>query len=169
MKRLFKLIAIASLLNFAIPAFALERPQIQFDKRSWIVSYQGTTAEQVLIEFVPEGQGVESWSELLSTQFLIGMQQQMPIAEYVEKAKKTISAKCPAVRWKTLKQTEEGAMYEWGVDACKGIDDQSELTRVIRGAEGLHVLRYVIKRSPFPTDKRAEWTRLLSEIKLLRD
>jgi hypothetical protein len=169
MNRWMKILSVVCVLNGVLPAFALERPELHFDQRTWIVGYQGRGPGQVLVEFVPEGQKIDAWTELVSAQFLIGKQKEMTVPQYVESAKKVVMDKCPAARWREIRTGEEDALYEWSVDACKGVDDQSQLTRVMRGTEGLHVLYYAIKRSPLPVEKRDEWSRLLGETKLLRD
>ncbi len=169
MNKLWKFLWIVSLIWAAAPALALERPEIHFDDRTWTIAFQGVRGDQLGIDFVPDGQTAQNWSEMLSTQFLIGMQDTLSVPDYVARAKQTISRQCPAVRWKAVRESPEEALYEWNVDACKGVEDQSELTRVLRGEEGLHVLRYVIKRSPLPAEKRTQWTRLLGETKLLKD
>ena len=167
LKSLLWVIVGAPVLFSAGAAAALERPEIHFDDQTWVVGNQATAGDILAVEFIPEGQTIDNWSEMVTSQLFSGFIKPGGVALLLDKTKNNLSQKCPAIRWKVVRQSESDAVYEWGVDACKGVDDQSEIARIIQGNEGIHVLHYAIKKSPIPSEKRVEWTRRLEETRLL--
>ncbi len=156
----FLLIALAT-------AWAFERPEIHFDKRTWKVGHQSSKGDQTMVEFVLENESVGNWSELVTTQLFAGLQEKMSVAEYVAAMHKSIGERCPKVKWNTIRSGDTDAVYEWSVSACSGVADQSEIARVFKGLEGIHIVHYAMRKPDMPAASRKEWLGLLERARLL--
>ncbi len=145
-----------------------ERPLIPFDDRKWKVGYQNAVNNMLITEFVLEGETVENWTELVTVQLFIGLETATPEA-MVSTSKKILEETCKSPYWKELKKGENDILYEWSIKGCSSGPDQSELSRVIRGKDGMHVIHYAIKKVPMPKDKRARWIEALTKTEIVKD
>ncbi len=149
-------------------ALALERPELHFDKRKWKQGFQANQSNQRLVEYVLEGETVENWSELVTAQLLLGVQEKSTLDEYLKFSEKVLRGSAKGnVEWKVIRRGPKEVLYEWKLTNDPKIPDQHEIARVIVGREGFHVLHYAAKTSKLPDDKRQEWIRLLSAARIL--
>ncbi len=149
------------------PSPAFERPEIHFDDRIWKVGYEVARENQIMVEFILENETIDHWTELVTTQFFKNLQQKTSLENYLASTKKSIQERCASLQWNVVRSTKSDVIYEWSVSGCAGVADQSEIARVIKGAEGIHVLHYAIRAPALPSKKRKEWLALLTQARLL--
>ncbi len=150
----------------AIPLDKLERPVIVFDQRSWKLGYQNAANNQVIAEFVVDGQTVQNWTELVTAQLFLGLRSEPRY--YVQYVKEKTAAACPDAQWNTIQESPYDVMYEWSVRNCSKAPDQSEIARVILGADGLHVLHYAIKAKEMSAENRQKWIECLKASQIVK-
>lgn len=161
------LAACFTLLLASSPVSAFERPEIRFDSRTWKVGHQASSKNQIMVEFVLDSETVENWTELVTTQLISGLDTKTTIADYIAGTKQSIENRCPSLKWNTIRTRETDAIYEWSVSSCKGVPDQSEIARVFKGVEGIHIVHYAVRKSAMSPLKREEWIGLLEKARLL--
>src|SRR5215813_5028757 len=161
--------AIASLglfLMFSLTAYATERAQPEFDHRHWKLGWSRNNGEAIFEEYVLEGETVENWSELITSQFYPGLQK-VTNPDLFEGGKRAyLSLVCPEIVWKSLYQTPGERMWEWSIQGCQGQQDQSEIARLVRTQQGFHILHYAIKKVPLYDNIRQLWINKLKAFKI---
>ena len=108
-------------------------------------------------EYVLPGETVKNWSQLVTLQFLPGLQEQTNPDIFEARMKKDLARVCPDVKWESIKQDEASRLWAWSVQGCPGQPDQSELARLVSTNQGFHIVHYAIKKAPMPDDKRSLW------------
>ncbi len=137
----------------------LERPVIVFDKRQWKLGYQDSRANQVIAEFVLEGETVQNWTELVTAQLFIGLRSEPRY--YVEYVKKETARTCPGAKFEILREAPYDVTYAWSIRGCAAAADQAEVARVVLGLDGTHVLHYAVKTGEWPAAERQKWQECL--------
>lgn len=172
MKKLFltkiSLILAASLAS-AVPAFAMERPEIHFDKKEWKLAARTNKNSILTLVFIPKNEEAAAWSESVTAQYFPGLQARVTPEQYADKIKQGLQSKCPAAEWRIVRALPGDLTYEWSLSACSGVPNQSEIARIIKGNEALHILHYAHSKPEMPAAKKAEWLKLLSDSKLKND
>ena len=144
----------------------LERPVIVFDKRDWKRVTQEVKNNIVVAQFLPDGERLQDWNELVTAQLYIGLRTEPRYyAKYVQE---TAVATCPGTQWQIVRETPYDVMYEWGVKGCDKAPDQSRIGRVILGTDGLHILEYAIKLGEMPADDREKWIGCLEASQIVK-
>lgn len=141
------------------PLFAQETVEAIFDARKWKLGSENYNSEKKAMtkEFVLEDQSAENWTELITLQFIEGLQDRVRVSEILDKVQTGMKTACPSVKWITLSQERDNALYTWSIKGCPGQPDQTEIARVLAGQEGMHVWHYASKNPDIDTEKKKEW------------
>ena len=147
-------------------ALSLERAEFPFDGRNWKKGFQNVQKNQLIIEYVLEGETVNDWTELVTQQFFLGLAGDNIPQRLAEKNEEHIRQDCPNVIWETLDHSEHSVLYSWSIENCAGNADQAEVARIIQGPKGIHHLHYATKKMPLSEDVRDRWRRLLNQAEI---
>ena len=121
-----------------------------------------------LVEYVPSGQTLANWRELLTIQGLDdrrGPQAPRPVMDELE-AK--MRARGGELEWKVIEEDERSVTYEWTLHGANGIEDQGELVRLIRGNDALHRAAYAYKGIPLAPERRSNRLELLRHARVVK-
>ena len=167
-----KLLSVLGLIFLLAPtSYAAEKVKIVFDGRQWELGWSApknlAASEETTDEYVLHGESVESWTELVTVQFFPGLQKNVSQEVYITGMKVHFLKACPGLVWKDVRVSEKDSMYEWTVANCGGVNDQSEIARVVRTGRGVHVWHYAIKKSPMPSDRQTEWIKNLDAFQVV--
>ena len=145
-----------------------------FDPREWTVGHQAATPRQRIIEFVPPGQKITAWTELLTVQTLAKPQPAPDIDALAASAYEPLSKRCPAgvtrnvIQRQIASSTEAASLlYEWGLKDCPPDADLHEVARIIYGRFTIFRLAYAAKTSALEPAKRDRWIRDLSAARII--
>lgn len=148
--------------NFQIPKEEVEL--------GWKVGNQREVPERYsLTELVRKDEDIKSWSELVTIHNFALPPGGHTLAESVEGAfnavKNALELQCPGSKeWNVLEKSETSILYEWiSVGPCDPWPKQHEIAKLLFGKSNLFQLRYTIKTSEMPADKRSRWIKVLSE------
>ena len=144
-----------------------EKVQLHFDDRQWEVGYNAKNNEQGIIEYVLKGESVSAWSELVTAQIMFGLQTKVSAREYMEDMEKNIKKMCPNAKWDVIVDGANDILFEWQVADIPNYADQYEITRIINGNEGIHIIHYATKKPPISSERRSEWIKLLKSATLV--
>lgn len=144
-----------------------------FDNREWILGWsieqdrtQTPPKGTVFQEYVLKGETVQNWSELVTIQFFPELQDKVSLENFEQSNKANMLKICSNVQWKTLSSNDKERVWEWSIKNCAGQSDQSEIARIIKTKEGIHVFHYAIKKSNFSDVDRKLWLNNLNLIKI---
>jgi tetratricopeptide (TPR) repeat protein len=130
-----------------------------FDDRRWDCAYARVTTEFIYQEFVPRGDRLSEWHELVTVQ-AVGVTPSVGLADYVEHRRSVVAARFVdgAFDWQMLVRHHDGLIYSWTLENDVAAVDQLELVRVVRGVRAINSLHYAI-RAPLEeaAAARAQW------------
>nr|WP_277606385.1 hypothetical protein [Acinetobacter sp. NIPH 2699] len=134
------------------------------DISNWKVGYQKQfgVGKGYIREFIPINDSIGQWSKMLSIEFLEG--NKSTPQEFTDQFMAQRKSQCPSTEFKILESDTDNIYYQANFPECMGHLKQSELTRVIRGNDGLHRISYSTKGDL----TEADTTKWLNEFKQAR-
>lgn len=142
------------------------REGLQFSlpvEQKWVTGNAYTIEGKYSItELVPEGETINSWSELITIQNFASasgtpaqvLDQLMAIRERL----------CPgSTQWNIIQKDERSILYEWRAAPCAGYPEQHEIARIIDGNWNRFRIAYTVKLGEIRAEKRNSTIQYLSE------
>ncbi len=118
-----------------------------------------------MFEFVPKGQTVDNWKELITLQFYPKLKN-VQVAGFETTFIRELAAHEPQAQAKQISTSPEDVLFEWKVVNSKLNPDQFELDRIIKGKEGLHMIHYAVRTSALSDNEEKKWLNFLRSAKL---
>ena len=143
-----------------------------YDLEEWTPANQSGNRTQRIIEFVQNGQAIESWTELLTIQTLKMPRKPPAVDALVAAAADTVIKRCPGKVTSNVIAREESAstvksvLFEWSVKDCPPDADQHEVARILYGKFNIFRIAYVAKTSLLEPEKREKWIAKLNEAEI---
>jgi len=137
-----------------------EKQKIQFDQRPWQAAWGKKTDLITTVEYVPAGENVEQWNELITSQFMPNLQDKFSPKQFVEVMIQQLKdgGFNPVIT--ILSDTPDQVMFEFRITTPDNMI-QDELQKVTRGKDGIYVLHYVIKKADMGEKNRSLWIKNL--------
>ena len=135
-----------------------------FDSRPWKVVFGKKTEEITVVEYVPADDNIEHWQELVTSQFIPGLQTRISIKQYIDSIINNLkeSGFKPIVT--IIEEIPEQALFEFRIDSPSNMQ-QDELQFVTKGKDGVYILHYVIRKADMGKPNRNKWIGLLKKTK----
>lgn len=133
-----------------------ETQNIVFDGRPWQAAWGKKTPQLVTVEYVPMGEDINNWNELVTSQFFPGLQNKTTpkdFADLVIKSMKDGGYKPTVIFFKIQ---PDMTFFEFKIDEPES-QAQDELQVIRKGKDGFYVLHYVIRNSDMGTINRRLW------------
>lgn len=142
-----------------------EKQVILFDDRPWQAIWGKQTDEITTVEYVPAGNNIEKWHELVTSQFIPGLQNKATPKLYADAMIQQLkdSGFKPIVS--IVKDTPDQVIFEFRIVAPDNLK-QDELQIITKGKDGFYVLHYVIKEADMGQKNREAWLRNLQNSKI---
>jgi hypothetical protein len=135
------------------------------DNKDWEMGWENKTEVVYICEFVPKGQKIESWKELVTLQFYPKLQN-CSAQEFMKAFLKRLHKDEPKVKIRPIASSFDNAVVEWNVSNSKHNPDQYEVDRVVKGEEGMHMIHYAVKTSDWSESERTKWLNFLNTAKV---
>ena len=133
----------------------------------WKVVQNAQTRTYTILEFVREGDSIDTWNELVTVQNFRKSRGYRSPAETLDELKATREKECPGVtQWNVIDKTESSILYEWHAKGCLGQSEQHELARILYGKDNVFFLHYAAKVHELKPDTRAEWIKKLAAVSI---
>ena len=142
-----------------------ETQQIAFDERPWQAAWGKNTPMIVTVEYVVLGDNIDAWHELITSQFMPGIQNKVTPKQFAEFSLERLKQAGfnPLVTFH--KDTQDQVLYEFRIESPAS-QTQDELQLITRGKNGLYSLHYVIKKADMGEENRKKWLALLLSSRL---
>lgn len=135
-----------------------EKQYIQFDNRAWQPVWSQQDKRSVKIEYLPEGDKLDNWHEMITSRFYPGLQNKITPMELASKQIEQLNKQSHDPFVNIITSDPTYVIYEFQITQPKN-EAQSEIVKITAGKNGLYILRYSIK-VPKMTDKTHEdWTK----------
>lgn len=145
-----------------IPALTHEKFKVFFDHREWEPGWGKHDASGTTLEYVPKGQKVEAWQELITTQFQPGQVPAGAPLRYAKWVEQTLTQKGYKPVFVIHEQSPTEVIFEFKVKEPKA-EAQNELQRVFIGKGGLYFIHYAIRQPDMPAHNRTQWLQNLKK------
>ncbi|AHE68052.1 hypothetical protein [Legionella oakridgensis] len=150
----------ATVKPLAVNVWQDERQNIVFDERAWVAAWGKKTPAIITIEYIPQGETIHDWNELVTTQFLPGIQEKLTLKEFFASVVNTLknTGLNPSIH--LLSQTPTDVIFEFRIDSPPNLA-QDEIQKITQGKEGFYILHYVIKQPDMGEQHREKWLRII--------
>jgi hypothetical protein len=138
-----------------------ETQHIVFDHRPWEAAWGKKTDDIQIVEYVPMGENINHWHELVTSQFFQGIQDKVTPKEFADgfiNRLKNLGFN-PTITF--ISETPTTVIFEFQIGSPQS-QIQDELQKITKGKDGIYVLHYVIKKQDMGPEARKLWVRNLS-------
>jgi hypothetical protein len=115
-----------------------------------------------IVELIPVSESIDKWQHLATIQFLEGEHRTPQLL--METLERSMRTRCPAsAGWRVIKEEPHSVTYEWGIHSCAGQENQTEISRILQGNDGLHRIAYTEKGDTMTPENREFWMKVLGK------
>lgn len=134
------------------------------DGRRWNVGNSGENEEQVLIEMIPDGTKIETWTEIYRLNLLktIGSSNR---TSFMNAVREGLSENCPTLVFHIISESPKEIIYEWSHDGCNGWPASTEISRMVTGLSQSTMFTFAYKNGKLPKDLREIYLTILEKEK----
>jgi hypothetical protein len=143
-----------------------ERWNFNFDSRKWHLGSQGANKDSTLREYVLEGQTVDNWQELVSSQSSAVRVKPRVMYDYF---KSQISQDCPSLQIFIIEESMDNILFEWKHGGCQEFPAQDEIQRIVLTPNGTFVLHYAAKTPQLTSEVRDTWISIIKSATVRSD
>lgn len=133
-----------------------ERQNIVFDERPWKFAWGKKGDNIVTIEYVPLGDDINGWKELVTSQYLTQIPPNVAPRSFAEIIVKELKSKGfdPVVTYH--KVTPNEVIFEFRIEKPES-QAQDEIQVIRKEDDGFYILHYVVKQFDMGSDTRKKW------------
>lgn len=142
-----------------------ENLNIPFDERPWQMAWGKSTSEFTSIEYVPKGDDINNWNELVTSQFFPGLQNNISIKDFMNTTINHLNESGYQAITKVISETPNQVVFEFRIEAPQN-QRQDELQMLTWDDKGIYLLHYVIKKSDMGQANRNKWVKILQASKI---
>lgn len=136
-----------------------EKQTVHFDNRPWKVAWGKKTEKIVTVEYIPVGDDINNWKELITTQFIPGLKDITP-AQFGNQFLYDLDKSGVKHTVNTIEDQSDLLIFEFKVLEPANLQ-QDEILKIIKGKEGIYIIHYAIKKSDMGNENRAKWIKNL--------
>lgn len=142
-----------------------------FDGRSWTLAHSAKVTGQFILEYVPEGDSIEHWSELVTSHY-VTVSPSIPAYEEIMKQgglgkysfnyfTRHFMEHCKSPYTNIIEEKVDSILYEWHHQGCPGHPPQYEIKRMQEVDGGTLSLSFTKKTERLEERQRYQWVELL--------
>jgi len=134
----------------------LERQNIVFDERPWKYAWGKKADNIVTIEYVPLGDDINNWKELITSQYVTQIPPNVNPRSFAEIIVKELKSKgfYPVVTYH--KVTPDEVIFEFRIEKPES-QTQDEIQVIRKEEDGFYIIHYVVKQFDMGTENRNKW------------
>lgn len=141
-----------------------EKQNIHFDSRAWKAVWGEHKNAITTIEYVPVGQTINQWNELITSQFIPGLSDVSP-QEFAHRFLADLKKSGVVYTSKIIDKQKTYLILEFQVQQPSNLQ-QNELQKIVKTDEGIYVLHYAVKKSDMGDKQRQAWLKNLQNSSL---
>ncbi|KTD62693.1 hypothetical protein [Legionella shakespearei] len=132
-----------------------EKQNVQFDNRPWKAVWGQKTNAIATVEYIPVGDNIDEWKELVTTQFIPGFQDVTP-AQFKKGFIANLDKSGITYTVNTIEEKPGELIFEFKVTVPVNLQ-QDEIQKIVQGKDGLYILHYAIKKADMSKENRQKW------------
>lgn len=138
-----------------------ETQGIVFDDRPWQAVWGKKSDSITTVEYVPAGDTIDNWQELVTSQFIPNAQNRFTAAEFMQLLIEQLKSMELAPVVTIIHSSPDEAVFEFRITSPDNLI-QDELQKITRGANGIYVLHYAVKKADMGDATRKRWLQHLT-------
>ncbi|RUQ81019.1 hypothetical protein [Legionella septentrionalis] len=139
-----------------------EKQDILFDSRTWRAAWGKKTDAVVTIEYIPAEGKIMEWRELVTSQFIPGIQDSITPIDFANSVIENLQNSGLSPKITFHQKTPEQVIFEFSIASPENLK-QDELQKITKGKDGFYVLHYVIKETDMGDEIRNQWLQNLKD------
>lgn len=139
-----------------------EKLNIKFDDRAWQPAWSKHDSRSYTIEYVPLGDKVENWNELITSQYFAKLKNDVSPMELAAAQIKQLQKKGYDPVVNIIESDDSQLIYEFRIESPKN-QVQDELQKILKTPNGVFILHYSIKQADMGEQQRDKWVKNLKE------
>lgn len=139
-----------------------ETQNIIFDNRPWQAVWGKQSDTITTVEYIPAGDNIESWHELVTSQFIPGLQNKTTPSLYADAIFKQLQGSGFKPIINKIKDSSNQVIFEFRITEPTNLK-QDELQIITQGEKGFYILHYVIKEDDMGQSNRKKWLQNLQK------
>ena len=159
------------ILEYGRGSTQVEAVVFPFDTERFKLGHQITGLEAIR-EFVPIGQTVRDWTEMITLQTMdrraLGLP---PLRTMLEQQHQHLVAQCPGRCGGPIEniiaEEPHSLTYEWRIEGCDGMPDQHEIGKWLESEATTFRIAYVRKVSRLNPEEREDWVQAVAQAKIV--
>ncbi|AMP89180.1 hypothetical protein [Legionella pneumophila] len=136
-----------------------EKQMVRFDDRPWKIAWGKKTDKVVTVEYIPVGDDINNWKELITTQFMPGLTNMTP-AQFGNEFLYNLDKSGVKYTVNVIEEKPDLLIFEFKVQEPANLQ-QDEILKITKGKDGIYVLHYAIKESDMTKENRDKWVKNL--------
>lgn len=132
-----------------------EKQNIEFDKRVWEAVWGEHKDTITTIEYLPAGQQINHWHELITSQFIPGLAD-VSVKEFANRVFANLKKSGVVYTTHIVDRQKNSLIFEFQVKQPQNLQ-QDELQKIVKGSDGMYVLHYAIKQVDMGEVNRKKW------------
>ncbi|HAT8179651.1 TPA: hypothetical protein JA361_09345 [Legionella pneumophila] len=136
-----------------------EKQMVRFDDRPWKIAWGKKTDKVVTVEYIPVGDNINNWKELITTQFMPGLTNMTP-AQFGNQFLYNLNQSGVKYIVNVIEEQPDQLIFEFKVQEPVNLQ-QDEILKITKGKDGIYVLHYAIKKSDMTKENRDKWVKNL--------
>ncbi|HAU1151171.1 TPA: hypothetical protein JBI12_04370 [Legionella pneumophila] len=136
-----------------------EKQMVRFDDRPWKIAWGKKTDKVVTVEYIPVGDDINNWKELITTQFMPGLTNMTP-AQFGNQFLYNLNKSGVKYILNVIEEQPDLLIFEFKVQEPANLQ-QDEILKIAKGKDGIYVLHYAIKKSDMTKENRDKWVKNL--------
>jgi hypothetical protein len=147
---------------------AEEKVEPRFDSRKWKEVSSISNARERSADYIPENETADRWTEMVSIQISFAADKKKSLEDLTKLQETRLRNICTGtVTWNIISRGDTDLLYEWKLEKDHLRPNEQRIVRLIRGENGIHILRYATRKVPMPDAQRARWIELLKAAKVV--
>lgn len=142
-----------------------EKQKIMFDNRLWQAVWSKKNSKITTIEYVPAGDNINNWKELITSDFIPSRSKKLSPAEYMYAFLLDLQKAGFKPLVTLLYRTLDEIIFEFRIEEPSHMQ-QDEIQKIVTEKDGLYILHYVIKKADMGKDEQKKWINLLKQSKI---
>ncbi|MEH2478269.1 hypothetical protein V1282_001626 [Nitrobacteraceae bacterium AZCC 2146] len=163
-------LALTAALAFSAPAHALQAENLLVTKpKAYKVGFQKKSAKEMMSEWVPDGESVNDWTEMVTVQIFFNLRDVTP-AQYRARMEKLWGDACPGSQVRNVNQGAE-SLYPtmtWALRCpANPKTGKPEYTwmKAVQGRDSFYLVQKAYKFGP-TAEQVASWARFLDDVRV---
>ena len=138
-----------------------EKQHIEFDKRVWKAVWGEHKDTITTIAYLPAGQEINHWNELITSQFIPGLAD-VSAKEFANRVIANLKKSGVVYTTHIIEKENKLLIFEFQVQQPQNLQ-QDELQKIVKGNDGMYILHYAIKKVDMGEVNRKKWIQHLKD------